>query len=407
MNLRTLLCICAYFNFYFTNGFRVSIKKNKCSHDYAIFVANNNHPKIKTENFLSITRKLLSLTILLPYIVFNSYAHADDELAKYAAEGNNVGVDGQCFMKKCAIESYNCASDPNCVKGLSCLARCKGGSMCSTGCFAKFGSVKLDNLLHCTIEKNDCVHVPKPEGVTSGWTADKLIDLPSKPVSQFDPKSLDGVWYKVMGLDSRYDCFDCQKNTFSYKDITKTKNSNAYKSTDKNYLTMEALFRIPRPSVPNYMQNVIEEELLINDGTLASTVEADEAKSHFLSKGQMFGLTFWENWYILGDTWSSQASKIPVDLIPAQSKPPDLKLVYYTGHTLQGTYKGAFIYARSPELTPQIQMYANELISSSGLNPNKFCIIRNQCFAEKADKQNKNNNNNKEGDRNKDAPNWF
>ena len=28
--------------------------------------------------------------------------------------------------------------------------------MCSTGCFAKFGSDKLDNLLSCSVEKNDC-----------------------------------------------------------------------------------------------------------------------------------------------------------------------------------------------------------------------------------------------------------
>ena len=33
--------------------------------------------------------------------------------------------------------------------------RCKGGSMCSTGCFAKFGSPQLDGLLHCSVEKND------------------------------------------------------------------------------------------------------------------------------------------------------------------------------------------------------------------------------------------------------------
>ena len=105
---------------------------------------------------------------------------ADDELAQYAAEGNKVGVDGQCFLRKCALETSSCANDPsaNCLKGLSCLARyaylinvsfptafesislsiysCKGGSMCSTGCFAKYGSDKLDNLLSCSVEKNDC-----------------------------------------------------------------------------------------------------------------------------------------------------------------------------------------------------------------------------------------------------------
>jgi hypothetical protein len=48
---------------------------------------------------------------------------ADDELAKFAAEGNKVSVDGQCFFKKCALETSACANNPNCLKGLSCLAR--------------------------------------------------------------------------------------------------------------------------------------------------------------------------------------------------------------------------------------------------------------------------------------------
>ena len=34
--------------------------------------------------------------------------------------------------------------------------------MCSTGCFAKYGSEKLDNLLSCSVEKNDCSYFPAP-----------------------------------------------------------------------------------------------------------------------------------------------------------------------------------------------------------------------------------------------------
>jgi hypothetical protein len=92
-----------------------------------------------------------------------------------------------------------------------------------------------------------------------------------------------------MGLDSRYDCFDCQKNTFEIKE------------GDETTLKMEALFRIPRPNSPGYLQNKIVEELH------ATVQDADNSKkdsfllsSNFQSKGQMFGLTFWENWYILG-----------------------------------------------------------------------------------------------------------
>ena len=76
----------------------------------------------------SVCRKILKgigVALLLPtmYFSYPSLTSADDELAKYAAEGNRVEVDGQCFFKKCALETSACANDPSCLKGLSCLAR--------------------------------------------------------------------------------------------------------------------------------------------------------------------------------------------------------------------------------------------------------------------------------------------
>ena len=91
----------------------------------------------------------------------------------------------------------------------------------------------------------------------------------------------------------------------------------------------------------------------------------------------------------------------------ARSSKPDLKLIYYTGHTLQGSYKGAFVYSKSVELTPEVLATAKELISNAGLNPNEFCIVRNQCFLdEKPDSPNldmKRQNN----ENNEDAPQWY
>jgi len=167
---------------------------------------------VKPADLRSIGSKIgkFCLVALTSVLIGGTVAWSDDELAKFAAEGNKVGVDTQCFFKKCALETSSCANDPNCLKGLSCLARCKGGSMCSTGCFAKYGSSRLDKLLSCSVEKNDCVQVPGKE--STGWTADKPTDLPALPLTKFNIKDLDGKWYKVMGLDSRYDCFDCQKH---------------------------------------------------------------------------------------------------------------------------------------------------------------------------------------------------
>jgi hypothetical protein len=99
---------------------------------------------------------------------------------------------------------------------------------------------------------------------------DKLADLPAKPLQSFDIASLKGRWYKVMGLDSRYDCFDCQKNSFEVK--------------DKSTLKMEALFRIPRPTAPGFLQSKIVEEL--------HTASAESNNNNFFLKRIMYRITY-------------------------------------------------------------------------------------------------------------------
>lgn len=334
---------------------------------------------------------------------------ADDELAKFAAEGNSVGVDGSCFMKKCALETTSCANDPTCLKGLSCLARCKGGSMCSTGCFAKYGSERLDNLLACTVEKNDCVHVPRE--ANSGWSTDTLEDLPRAPLAKWNPSSLDGTWYKVMGLDSRYDCFDCQRNSFKLEED---------KETNEKVLAMEALFRIPRPTAPGYLQSRISEKLHMAPTADLATMQ---------SQGQMFGLTFWENWYVIGDskapgeTFEDDKGRgisfgVPA-VFAAQGgrSEQDMKLIFYTGHTLQGSYKGAFLYSRSPKLSLESIQMAKQIITKAGLNPSDFCVIRNQCFVDGSSAKAKNGGKEtlemveasliKDGAKQRDGPWWL
>ena len=373
-----------------------SIKNENDNLDNNINIMNIRKER-NTSNFWSNVKKIMVSISIIPLLISSSstmipqIVRADDELAKYAAEGNKVGVDGECFIKKCALQTSKCANDPNCLKGLSCLARCKGGSLCSTGCFAKYGSERLDNLLYCSVEKNDCVHVPG-KGENSGWTSDNLNDLPSEPLKPFNAAAMSGTWYKVMGLDSRYDCFDCQKNSFKYS-----------KKEGQDTLGMEAWFRIPRPTSPGYSQNKIVEDLKVVD---------DDSKSiaTLQSKGQMFGLTFWENWYILGETTPSIETPFQSGIQRALAYSPidyesSMKLVYYTGHTLQGSYKGAFVYARTASLSPGTMDIAKKLIVSSGLNPDDFCIVHNQCF-DKEIKEEEKLRLKKEEERNK-APFWY
>ena len=67
--------------------------------------------------------KAAAKLFILPFFFCGFSSYGDDELAKYASEGNKVGIDGQCFLRKCALETSSCANNPTCFKGLSCLAR--------------------------------------------------------------------------------------------------------------------------------------------------------------------------------------------------------------------------------------------------------------------------------------------
>lgn len=70
----------------------------------------------------NVSKAFITMAVL-PFLLLGSPVKGDDELARFAAEGNTVGVDGQCFIRKCALETSQCANDPTCLKGLSCLAR--------------------------------------------------------------------------------------------------------------------------------------------------------------------------------------------------------------------------------------------------------------------------------------------
>ena len=71
------------------------------------------------------------------------------------------------------------------------------------------------------------------------------------------------------------------------------------------------------------------------------------------AQGKMFGLTFKENWYVTG-----------VSAEPEQ----EFVFVQYKGHTLQGSYAGGFVYARTPQLPqaalPQVQTLARQQVTA-------------------------------------------
>lgn len=182
---------------------------------------------------------------LLPHLPFSqhfSFARAEDELfAKYGDKGFDSSlVDTNCLTNKCSLQAKACLQDdPDCRKGLTCTAKCLGDNACITGCFARYGNPNLDNLLKCTIEDNECIKVAILDGGADAYGEEPRSPAPT--VQNLDLRSMEGRWYKVAGYNPNYDCYACQRNTFSSPEgglidglnerIGKNPNSNFYVPT--------------------------------------------------------------------------------------------------------------------------------------------------------------------------------
>jgi hypothetical protein len=82
--------------------------------------------------------------------------------------------------------------------------------------------------------------------------------------------------------------------------------------------------------------------------------------------GKMYGLSFDENWYILGQS-------------DGKGEVPPFVVVAYKGHTLQGNYEGAFVYAKEPVLPDAARPAVQEALAKAGLDFDKFTRIDNTC----------------------------
>jgi len=283
-------------------------------------------------------------------------AHAENELRD--TFGDRVRpelVQPECLAKQCSAPIKKCTDSTDCVKGLACTAKCMGDAQCTVGCFARYWSEDLDNVLSCAIEDAGCIKIGV---VTPGPDSCLTAPKPPRPIIPQTPASLQGKWYKVMGWNSIYDCYECQLNSF-----TKPSIQQDTMNVKPNAVDIEVTFSMPRERIGQPAQTLkqtIHEQLVFDTAAgshrTASTV------------GKMFGLTFWENWYIIGENSVAEAP---------------FKFVYYTGKTVQNRYEGAFVYARKPELPQSAMPSIYRLAREAGLDPEKFCVIDNKCFAEK------------------------
>lgn len=215
-----------------------------------------------SNNFMNHVTRLLT-TVAATAILSASLispAFAEDELAaKYGGKGFDSSlVDQTCLVDKCSLQAKAClADDPSCRKGLTCTAKCMGDNACITGCMARYGNKNLDNLLKCTIEDHECIKVAILDG-----GADKYGEEPRAPaptIRNFDVKSMEGTWFKVVGFNPNYDCYACQRNTFTAPGDA---NSNMFVSNNK--MMMDVEFSMPRllpdgsPPPPKNMRETIQ-----------------------------------------------------------------------------------------------------------------------------------------------------
>lgn len=327
-------------------------------------------------------------------------AHAENELSdKYGGKGFDTSlVDQTCLVDKCSLQAKAClADDPDCRKGLTCTAKCLGDNSCITGCMARYGDSNLDDLLKCTIEDNECIKVAILDG-----GADKYGEEPRPPaptVRNFAMNSMEGQWYKVVGYNPNYDCYACQKNTFSVPDEGGnmfSKNANDKLEVDVRFSLMRMMPDGTPPPPTNERETVKTDmeglmygsqsigfndyqtrEVMVFDSVsdkksamknvvLNKGTENEQSYSRTAhSEGEMFGLKFWENWYIIGENDPGK---------------PEFKFVYYNGKTRQNTYDGAFVYSRSRNLDMDSMKKVYKIASDAGMNPDQFCKIRNGCF---------------------------
>ena len=197
----------------------------------------------------------------------------------------------------------------------------------------------MNNWLSCTIEDNECVKVPK----NIDNSAENIGY--STAIRNFDPRSMTGKWWKTNGLNPNYDLMDCQSNVFTAKDDSVRE------------LDMDIYFRLARPaeSGGGFYENFLTEHMV---------VDSSVAQRNMHTEGKMNGLTFDENWFILGE--SDGTGEVPA-----------FKLVAYKGHTLQGNYEGSFVYAKEPVLPEAAIPAVRAAAAKAGLDFDKYQRIDN------------------------------
>ena len=265
---------------------------------------------------------------------------ADESVAgfeEFAAAGGKMQANPSCFFDECKEQTTACFTNPACLKGITCLGNCRGEQLCATQCFARFGSEKLNSWLSCTLEEKECVTT----GVKQDTAA--FYQDPPPALTPFKPSDLEGKWWKVLGYNPKYDGYPCQINTMTPR--------------ADGGLDNDILFRVPKPDGPGSWQNNFKEQMTNSRGP--------QGKASMTVEGKMFGLTFHEQWYLIG-------------------KGDGYRVVAYIGDTQQGPYDGAFVFTQEKDALEgpsgaKLRAAVDADLRRAKLDPKQMQVIDNAC----------------------------
>jgi hypothetical protein len=246
---------------------------------------------------------------------------------------------GACLLFKCPSALTRCTYNKTCKQILDCLSQCKADNReekqkCTIRCTSKDESTPFDAMMGCAIKKG-CT--PR---VKQGYCAPPhALNISSAEME----KLLQGSWYVVRGLSRAYDCWPCQKMSF-------TEQPNGEVDYQYDYM--------PNPPQIKTMQCKVKP---VYDG------HGTKMAGRFKVSYQTHGFFGEDDWYII-------------------SRHSDYALIYYCGESPFEKYRGAVVMSRLPQtaLPPEIaEAFKGDLQQLNidiPVDINEFCIPEQTCY---------------------------
>ncbi len=245
----------------------------------------------------------------------------------------------QCMTSQCSAEMQTCIGNSTCTQAMLCTSGCLSDlepERCQIECSVTNYSPLLEDLMACSVEK--------------GCFPDSTYECPIPPdassLADIDVGDLEGNWYVIRGLSNTFDCWDCERYTFTETSATTAHYDFLY--------TVESGVSDIVPCTTTAIPF---------DGG-AGTPDPGRFQVEYYTIG-MPGL---DQWYMLDYA----------------NNDPDYLLLYYCGSGPGTAYQGAVVLTRTPELALTQSMLDDfdaalsvipdgPLMSDFCINDNSYC----------------------------------